>query len=491
MIPKSQIRNFRFGLATNSSSTHSIVHMPDNQVRTISEAPKFGWDFFTVSSKEEKKTYLLGQLLSNIPERDMYISILKMAGFEDSSKFLEDLYVDHQSVINIPKTPSNHNPKINIDFFMEYMDYILENDFVILGGNDNDSAEHELADQGDQKKNYFESFDGDDIAYKNGNYWLVHNKKRKLRIAFHDYLLRPAAAELVDLKITDYCDIGCNFCYMDSTVKGQHASLDDLRKIRNAVTRYNSVTEFALGGGEPTSHPEFSQILKMLYEDSNIVNFTTKSTTWFNNKVIVDTVKEYVSGVAYSVTAVADLSKFANLHYEHFKIEIDESNVVQMYIHLIPEILGNDLFREILDEIEQLNKKLDEYNYYDNRIKVTLLGLKPIGRASEADKKIIPEIVDILFKLQYTSVGVDTKFARDYQPFLEKYKVDPKKYRVEEGEFSMYIDGVKSLAYKSSYELDNPIDMIDNTKTFGNIYKSSEQLFGEMQSANNIEEILD
>jgi len=76
MIPKSQIRNFRFGLATNSSSTHSIVHMPDNQVRTISEAPEFGWDFFTVSSKEEKKTYLLGQLFGEMQSANNIEEIL-------------------------------------------------------------------------------------------------------------------------------------------------------------------------------------------------------------------------------------------------------------------------------------------------------------------------------------------------------------------------------------------------------------------------------
>jgi intein/homing endonuclease len=108
-----------------------------------------------------------------------------------------------------------------MEFFKEYMNYIIDNDFIILGGNDNSDNEHCLAEyhvSNGSKETYVGVFKEDDVAFKNGNYWVVLSEERKLRIKFNDGDLEPVYPELIDIKITDYCDKGCNYCFTEGTL---------------------------------------------------------------------------------------------------------------------------------------------------------------------------------------------------------------------------------------------------------------------------------
>ena len=52
----------------------------------------------------------------------------------------------------------------------------------------------------------------------------------KMRFAIGKYE-KATWPELVDIKITDWCDVGCNFCYQDSTIFGKHASMENMRQV--------------------------------------------------------------------------------------------------------------------------------------------------------------------------------------------------------------------------------------------------------------------
>lgn len=56
----------------------------------------------------------------------------------------------------------------------------------------------------------------------------------------------------LDIKITNYCDLKCEFCHEMSTILGKHADLEDLLDI---LQQLPSGTELAFGGGNPLSHP--------------------------------------------------------------------------------------------------------------------------------------------------------------------------------------------------------------------------------------------
>jgi organic radical activating enzyme len=474
MLPPEIIRNIRWGVATNSSSTHSIIHSPEISQTVsdteIDEYGEFGWEDFIAKTPEAKKLYLLATLADNIPYqyRNMIIFILQELGFEEAEKHLEYMGVDHQSKMSIPKLTNNDIP--NLEFYMDYMNYILENDsFIILGGNDNSDG-HPLAVEGDNTKNYFEAFRPDDIAFKNGNYWVVISPERKMRIQFQkDEPLKPIVAELIDLKVTDYCDMGCEYCYQGSTPEGLHADFEEIKKARQRLlTPWGTITEFALGGGEPTSHPKFAEILELLGGDYTILNFTTRTLPSSWSPDIQQAVIKHVTGIAYSVENTEQLLSYYKDHIDTLNKPFENNSKlgegIKFYIHLIPELMTDDELRGVFAEVEKINED-NRWSRRLNNINVTLLGLKTIGRAEDILRTPRPEIIDILMNMRFTPVGIDTKFAYDYKEYLDKYGVDPKLYTTKEGEFSMYIDMIQNKAYKSSYELEHPINI---TKTLSN-----------------------
>src|ERR1035437_2383469 len=92
----------------------------------------------------------------------------------------------------------------------------------------------------------------DQIAsYKNGNTIVtIFNDGTKIR-EYNDIpeIIHP---ESIDIKITNYCDMGCFYCHESSTTNGVHADLDKLLKVINELP---AGVELAIGGGNPLSHP--------------------------------------------------------------------------------------------------------------------------------------------------------------------------------------------------------------------------------------------
>jgi len=469
MIPKINIKNKRYGFATNSSSLHSIIHNINNTGVDNIQNEYYGWEFFTLSSKEEKSKYLWAQFVNNFDY--IYMKTLKKAlifkGFDEAADFLSGGKIDHQSVQTYPKKTTG---ELDIDFFKDYHDYIVDLNFQILGGNDNSDGDHKLAKYHDGMETYWEAFTPDDISYKNGNYWVVMNDTRKLRISFHDHNqnLQPKFPELIDLKITDYCDKNCSYCYQGSTSNGVHGSLIDIKKaiqfscVSMPELRNKPKIEFALGGGEPTEHPYFVEILSEIHFHRGISNFTTKSLNWLDEERKIEAVKKYVSGIAYSIDTYVEFITCLEKHNSVFKQD-DKSSPV-LYIHLIPEIMSHDDFRKILGAVEDYNSSTSvKYGTYTNKIHVTILGFKSMGRAEKMKREVQPEIVEIFMKLNNTPIGIDTKFAADYQQFLDENNIDRKLYTTEEGVYSMYIDTIEKKAYKSSWQLDNPVDYTNDS----------------------------
>jgi hypothetical protein len=156
-----------------------------------------------------------------------------------------------------------------------------------------------------------------------------------------------------------------------------------------------------------------------------------------------------------------------------------EGRKVKLYIHLIPELMVDEEFRKTIALIEERNEEYTHgFTWNDPLIHVTLLGLKNIGRATNIPRDPKPEIIDVITRTSFTPIGIDTKFANDYQVFLDNQGIDRKLYTTEEGKFSMYVDMLKMEAYKSSYELDKPISILSGSKSIKNSY----QIFKEMKT---------
>lgn len=105
--------------------------------------------------------------------------------------------------------------------------------------------------------------------YKNGNITVTRWDDGTTVRHTDDDEFRPMFAENCDVKITDKCDGGCQFCYEGCTVHGKHGDIMN-DKFINSLYPY---TELALNGND-LSHPDLVPFLSRLKEKKVIANLT-------------------------------------------------------------------------------------------------------------------------------------------------------------------------------------------------------------------------
>ena len=174
--------------------------------------------------------------------------------------------------------------------------------------------------------------------YTNGNYRVIlfsDGTKIKATMDPKETVFKPDFPECVDLNITDFCDRGCPFCYMNSTVKGEHADIMVNDKFLNSIPRG---CEVALGGGSPILHPELKQLLGYMKGRGIIPNITVHhehlaihfdmikelvdhgwlhgvgvSMNEYDNEVF-DMVNELGTGVVHVIAGIVDPDELAKMH---------------------------------------------------------------------------------------------------------------------------------------------------------------------------------
>lgn len=105
---------------------------------------------------------------------------------------------------------------------------------------------------------------------------------------------------LIDLSLNNYCNLSCDFCYMSAKPlkAGENLSMEDFDILLKKMIK-SRVLQIALGGGEPTLHPQFTEILRKLRTDGNIIpNYTTNGSN-LTPKILKAT-KEHCGAAAVS-----------------------------------------------------------------------------------------------------------------------------------------------------------------------------------------------
>ncbi len=64
------------------------------------------------------------------------------------------------------------------------------------------------------------------------------------------------------IRITDYCTMGCSHCMINAGESGAHMDMDTFKKALEFTKLYDIL--FFLSGGEPTSHPQFIDMLEII-----------------------------------------------------------------------------------------------------------------------------------------------------------------------------------------------------------------------------------
>ena len=99
-------------------------------------------------------------------------------------------------------------------------------------------------------------------ANDNHCYFFEYCTGKSIMLGDYNEFVRTKGPDLLDVSITNRCNRGCDFCYRQSTYVGEDITLEDYQIVIDNAKECG-VQQIAIGGGEPTIHPNFCEILEM------------------------------------------------------------------------------------------------------------------------------------------------------------------------------------------------------------------------------------
>jgi len=393
-----------------------------------------------------------------------YKDIFSKEFIENNMK--EGGYIDHQSVIYLPK---NTNGTINNKFAKELFSVLINKNFAILGGNDNGGDNH-------PKKEYSTSSEDESIKaalkvldFMYSNVICVYDEENddfilqttdngnKIRVSFNSDLktTKSSIPELIDLKITDNCSYGCTFCYQSSTKEGKHANFENIKKAILMLSNSRTM-EIAIGGGEPTTHPDLLAILKEIKTRNMLACFTTKNFK-LHERPDFEEILKTANSIAFSCNSVSEIQNVDEIMDAARNIGLypGSRDCAQFYIQMIPELMSDKMFSESLEFINQ--------EMYDTP--VTLLGYKDFGFGEKYKPKNRFKTSEWIDNIKYHSkensikFGIDSVLVSKWEKELIEKGVDPMALVGSEGKFSCYLDAVTMKVHKSSFSKEPGIQL--------------------------------
>ncbi len=276
---------------------------------------------------------------------------------------------------------------------------------------------------------------------KNGNYFLnIYNEDEHIRVSerwIDDNLNTaiPEYPEMIDIKITNKCNVGCKWCYQDSQneIDSEKNNFKFIKEILNQIPSY---VELAIGGGDVLEVSFIDSLLKEIERFSS-KNFTINYKSLLINKELnrknLEKIVKNSSAIGISINNAKEIKKTLFLFKKlGFSKEIDK-----ICFHIIPDIIKYEDLEMILSEISKTNTR------------VLLLGYKVFGRGITYQKKSnkhdinkIQRLLNDLTNNYNTFIKVDTKFSKDYE--LQNININ-------EGEFSCNVDAPLKTVSPSSW----------------------------------------
>ena len=265
------------------------------------------------------------------------------------------------------------------------------------------------------------------------NYKGIHINGKTIRIALDPKkpIQELRYPEFYDVKVTPYCEGNCPYCYQNSVCTTSHPDniIEKFISFFEPMTENQKPFQIAFGGGEPTTHPQFAELMKVCYDMGIAPNYTTNG-MWSQTEEfekILDITNKYCGGVA--VSTHPHLRRYWELATDMY---IKENIFTNLHI-----IIGD---KKSIDDFAELYEK-----YHDKVKYFVLLPLTAQGRATESfvDWDYFQNTVD--------GSPADIAFGANFYPYLCQ---DPTRFKVSLYEpeiMSAYLDLEDMKIYKSSF----------------------------------------
>lgn len=238
--------------------------------------------------------------------------------------------------------------------------------------------------------------------------------------------------EFYDIKLTNNCKGKCSYCYMNSQNEEHYP--DIVNKVKNyfsQMTENQRPFQIAYGGGEPTGHPEFINLLKVTFDLGIIPNYTTNGMfiDQDNKNDIIENTKKYCGGVA--VSTHSHLKKY---WIKAAKIFIE--NKIKTNFHII--ISSKESIDSFIDIYEEWKDMIDYF---------VLLPIINTGRCEnkEVDWKYFIERLP----LDKSKLA----FGANFYPYILKEEKDLGIILYEPEIMSKFLDLKDMKIYNSSFNM--------------------------------------
>lgn len=266
--------------------------------------------------------------------------------------------------------------------------------------------------------------------YKNGNYNVtLFSDGTKIRETNDDKFIADFP-ENIDVKITDFCAAGCNWCHEKSTTMGLHSEHLLTAKYFDTL---QPGSEIAIGGGNLLDHPLLYKFLERMKNNNIVSNITVNQYHFVQDRyrTIIDNLVEKNLVYGIGISMLQPTENFINL--------------VKQYDNLVIHTIAG------INPLSQFEK------LYSNNLKVLILGYKNFGRGEKYYSDKVQENISIIAN-NLSEITRNFKVTSFDNLAIEQ--LNPKKLMTEEqwqqfymgddGNFTFYIDAVKNQFAKNS-----------------------------------------
>ena len=275
---------------------------------------------------------------------------------------------------------------------------------------------------------------------ESANYRAIWCNGKTLRFAINSNkpITELKYPEFYDIKVTGNCEGACSYCYMDSTKELHYENI--IEKTRDFFKNMDSNElpfQVALGGGEPTSHPDFVELLRVLKEEFDICpNYTTNG-MWSDpdefslqrETNLLRNTKKYCGGVAVSCHPHLDI---------YWKRASELFNIWNIRLN----------FHIIISDKESIDYFKDIYNKWKDKVEYFVL--LPYGGQGRAKPKEIDW--DYLVK-SLPEKQNQIAFGANFYPYLLRGGHNIQVALYEPEIMSKFLDLKDMKVYPSSFNL--------------------------------------
>lgn len=279
--------------------------------------------------------------------------------------------------------------------------------------------------------------------YKNGNFTTkIFSDGTKIRETEDDEFI-PDFAENMDIKISNYCDMGCKFCHEGSTKNGKHGDILNQKFIETL----HPYQEVALGGGDATSHPDLIPFLHKLKDRKVIVNMTVNQRHFEQKQELIKKLVDEKLIYGLGVSLVNPTDEFISLIQQY-------PNAVIHVINGVPKpsdiaTLSNKNLKMLILGYKQLRRGSEWYSEDHENISIKQMWLK----------ENLGAIINNFKVVSFDNLAIE---QLEIQRLMSQEEWD-EFYMGDDGSMTYYIDMVEQkYARSSTADFDKRYDLLDS-----------------------------